>query len=162
MNAPLTQAPPVVAAARGWLLLDIDDRRLALPQRDIRQIELAVDLVPAMAGSRSIEVGWFVPRDGDSWPAYSFNAALELRQPAPAGQKVCVFVEAANQRFGVLCNRVSPVHTDAELEVEPVPGCLARAHSPIVGFARVGDGLAIVTDGDALASYLGTLREQDR
>lgn len=161
MNAPLVQPPPAVTAATGWLLLDIEDRRLALPQRDVRQIELAVDLEPATA-SGSLEAGWFVRRDGDSWPAYSLDAALQLQQPAPTGQKVCVFVEAAGQHFGLLCNRVSPVHAGDDLKVEPVPGCIVRAHSPIVGFARVGSGLTVVTHGDALAAYLGSLREQSR
>ena len=161
MNAPLVQSLPAATPATGWLLLELDDRRLALPQRDVRQIVLAVDLKPAMA-SDSREAGWFVSRHGDTWPAYSLDAALQLQQPAPAGQKVCVFVEATGQRFGLLCNRVSPLHADDDLNVETVPGCLARTHSPIVGFARVGSGLAVVIHGDALAAYLGTLREQDR
>ena len=157
MNAPLRQSPPAAVAATGWLLLDIDDRRLALPQRDVRQIELAADLEAATeSGAR--EAGWFVPRDGDAWPAYSLDAALQLQQAPPAGRKVCVFVEAAGKRFGLLCNRVAPLHADEDLEVEPVPGCLVRTHSPILGFARIGNGLAVITDGAALAAYLGSLR----
>jgi hypothetical protein len=160
MNAPIVQ-PLQATTATGWLLLEFDERRLALPQRDVRQIELVVDLGPATAdGSR--EAGWFVLPDGDSWPAYSFDGALQLQKPAPAGQRICVFIRAGGQPFGLLCNRVSPLHADDDLDIEAVPGCLSRKHSPIAGFALVGSGLALVTNGDALAAYLGSLREQVR
>lgn len=83
----------------GWVVLAIGAVHLALPQRDVRQIELASDLKESAAGEGR-EIGWFMRKNGPSWPAYSFDESLRLERPASAGRKLCVFMgETANGRI---------------------------------------------------------------
>ncbi len=162
MSAPAAAAreEPSAAAVRaaGWVVLSIDGLRLALPQRDVRLIQLVADLKLSAAGEGH-EVGWLLREAGDSWPAYCLDGALRLQRPAPDARRVCVFCEAEGAVLGIVCDRLWSLATDAELAVEPVPGCMTGAPTPVVGFARYQEGIAIVLGTTALVRYLSFLRD---
>jgi hypothetical protein len=145
----------------GWVVLAIGALRLALPQRDVRQIEPAADLKESAAGE-GLEVGWFL-RDGTrSWPAYGLDEQLRLERPAAPARRLCVFTATDDEVRGIVCNRVWSLAADADLGVEPVPGCMIGPRSPATGLARFDDGVALVSDGAALAAYLAFLMEPAR
>jgi hypothetical protein len=140
------------ARIAGWLVLAIGDLRLALPQGEARQIELASDL-DAQDGDRP-EAGWLPRRTGAPWPAYNLDAALRAQRPAPAGRRLCVFFGTHEDVRGVLCDRVWPLAADADLQGEPMPGCMTGPLSPAAGLARFQGGVTLVTSAAALRAYL--------
>jgi hypothetical protein len=143
----------------GWAVLAIGAVRLALRQRDVRQIDLVADLKLSAAGEGP-EVGWLIRKSGASWPAYCLDEALALERPAPADRHLCVFFGADEVR-GILCNQVWSLAADGDLVAEPLPGCMSGPRSPATGLARFEDGVALVTDAPALASYLVDLAETE-
>ena len=155
-------APPAVNeasfTAAGWLVLVIDGLRLALPQRDVRLIELAAELQPATVADGQV-IGWLPREDADPWPVYSFDGGLRLQRPAAETRRLCVFIEAGGQTTGIACDRVHALATDVELAVEPVPGCMTGIPSPLAGFARDQGGITAVLDVAALSGYIDFLRE---
>jgi hypothetical protein len=154
-RAPLAAVP---APAAGWLVLAIDDLRLALPQQDVRLIGLAADLKPS-AGGEGPETGWLLHEDGDSWPAYSLSGGLHLQRPAPAARRVCVFFETAQAVIGLVCDKLTSLATDTELRVQSLPGCMTGLPTPIRHVARHEDGIVAVTSAADLAGYLAGLQE---
>jgi hypothetical protein len=145
----------VTAAAAGWLVLAIGELRLALPQSEARQIELATDL--DARDDEGLEAGWLRRRSGHSWPAYNFDAALRLQRYVPAGRRLCVFFGTREDARGILCDRVWPLESDADLRCEPLPGCMTGSLSPAAGLARFGDGVAVTTSAQALGGFLDSL-----
>jgi hypothetical protein len=153
------QHAPAPAAIAGWTVLAIGAVHLALPQRDVRQIDLASDLKESAAGE-GWEIGWLIRKNGASWPAYSFTESLRLERPASAGRKLCVFVGKPGDRVrGILCNRVWSFAADADLVIEAAPGCMTGVRSPATGLAQFEDTVALVTDRATLAAYLDFLLE---
>ena len=150
-------AVPEALRAAGWLVLTIDSLRLALPQRDVRLIELVADLQPVAAEGEPA-IGRLLHEDADPWPAYCLDGELHLQRPVPAVRRICVFIEAGDHVTGIACDRVQSLATDAELTVEPVPGCMTGIRSPITGFARYQAEITAVLDAAALAAYLAFLQ----
>jgi hypothetical protein len=145
----------MTAPAAGWLVLAIGELRLALPQSEARQIELASDL--GAGKSEGLEAGWLRRRSGHSWPAYNFDPSLRLQRPVPAGRRLCVFFGTRENARGILCDRVWPLESDADLRCEPLPGCMRGSLSPAAGFARFQDGVAVTTSAGALGGFLDSL-----
>jgi hypothetical protein len=225
-------AAPQARPIAGWMVLAIDGLRLALPQRDVRLIELLADLAPATAGdvhgstsvaggrtpgatdvhgstsvaggrtpgatdvhgstsvaggrtpgatdvhgSTSVAqapsaeadgarrtpgaraIGWLSRKEGEPWPVYCLDGGLQLQHPVPPARRLCVFIEAHDAVTGIACDRVQLLATDAELTVEPVPGCMTGMPSPITGFARHQAGITVVVTATVLADYLAFLQE---
>src|SRR5262245_1367011 len=139
----------------GWLVLAIGELRLALPQVDARQIELASDLeAPDGDGG---EAGWLRRRGGVRWPAYSLDPGLRPQRTAPAGQRLCVFFGTREDTRGLMCDRVWPLASDDDLRHEPLPVCMAGPVSPVAGLGKFQDGVAVVTSAAALRTYLDSL-----
>ena len=158
---PAPRFAPPTAAIAGWVVLAIGALRLALPQRDVRQIEPAADLKESAAGEQ-LEIGWFLRDGARSWPAYGLDEQLHLERPAAPGRRLCVFTGARDEVRGIVCNRVWSLAADADLGVEPVPRCMIGPRSPATGLAQFEGGAALVTNGTALAAYLAFLMEAAR
>ncbi len=150
-------APESIA---GWAVLAIDELWLALPQRDVRQFQLASDLETA-GTDMAKAVGQLVASNGESWPAYNLDGSLKLQQAVPEARGVCIFFEREGRTFGLLCDRVWPLEGDTDLTVDPMPGCIKSRSSPITGLTQFQNRIAMVTNGAALSSYLAYLLEQD-
>ena len=171
------EATPLARPIAGWMVMAIDGLRLALPQSDVRLIELLVDLSPSPADNvqasasaalaRSghgidaggLEIGWLARRNEASWPVYALDSGLRLQSPVPVARRMCVFIEAHGAVTGIACDRVLLLATDAELSVQAVPGCMTGVSSPITGFARHQKGISAVATATALAGYLAHLLE---
>jgi hypothetical protein len=184
LAAVVHDATPVARPIAGWMVLAIDGLRLALPQCDVRLIELLVDLASSKpdeaagstrvaaapcgaandargtpAASGGLEIGWRLRRKGEPWPVYCLDSGLRLQYPVPAARRMCVFIEAHGHVAGIACDRVLLLATDAALSVQPVPGCMTGMPSPITGFARHQAGITAVATATALAGYLAFLLE---
>lgn len=160
MNARALAATAPAAAA-GWLVLTLDSLQLALPQCSVRQVELIGDLHRGEPGA-SGPAAWLPRADGHSWPAYCLDGALRRLPAVPDTRRLGVFFDTGETVCGILCDRVSSLATDAELAIEPVPGCMTGLPSPLTGVARLRDGITAVTDSVSLFDYLKNLPEPDR
>lgn len=147
------------ATIAGWAVLAIDALWLALPQRDVRQFEVASNLQERAAGAAA-EVGRFIAGSGESWPVYNLDESLRLQRRAPAARRICVFFEAPGETSGLLCDRVWSLPQDTDLHVEPVPGCFTGLPSPTTGLAQFRKRMAVVTNRGAICLYLALLRQQ--
>ncbi len=148
------------AIVPGWAVLAMGELWLALPQRDVRQFELASDL-EAPGASLAQAAGQFMAGNDQSWPVYSLDGLLQLQRAVPEARRICVFYETEDQTRGLLCDRVWSLAEDADLIVEPMPGCMKGPPSPATGLAQFRDHIAIVTNRGALSAYLAYLLEQD-
>lgn len=151
------RVPPAGRIAAGWMLLAIDGLRLALPQREVRLVELVADLEAPDRGDTQA-VGALRQADGSAWPAYCLDADLGVQRVVPEARRSCVFVEAGGRVLGLVCDRIWSLASDAELTVEPVPGCMTGAPSPVAGFTRHRGGIAVVLAAASLAAYLDSQR----
>ena len=145
--------------APGWAVLAIDELWLALPQRDVRQFEPVSDL-EAPGSNLTQATGQLLTAGDESWPVYNLDGSLQLQRAAPAARRLCVFFEAEAQTGGLLCDRVWSLAEDADLAVEPLPGCIKGPPSPATGLAQFQDRIAMVTNRTALSAYLDYLLEQ--
>ena len=163
MTSTATTPPAETARsiAPGWAVLGIDELRLALPQRDLRRFELASDL-EAPGAKSAPAAGQFTAADDASWPAYNLDGTLHLQRVTPGARSLCAFFDAEGQTRGLLCDRVWSLAEDADLVVEALPGCMKGPPSPATGLARFQGRIAMVTNRDAISSYLAFLLEQTR
>jgi hypothetical protein len=149
---------PAVHVAAGWLVMAIDNLRVVLPQKEVREIGLVADLTPPET-SDDPEIGYAASESGDAWPAYSLSGALDPQTEVPPSRRFCVFFWHAGVTLGLACDRIWSLANDSELQVEPLRACMRGLRTPITGIARYNDELATVTDAAALASYLDFLKE---
>ena len=148
------------AIVPGWAVLVIDELWLALPQRDVRQFGLTSEL-EAPAANLPRAGGQFPAESGEFWPAYSLDGSLQLQQVTPEVRSVCVFFEAGGKTRGLLCDRVWSLADNADLVVEPMPGCAKGPPSPATGLAQFRGRIAMVTDPSALSTYLAYLLDHN-
>ncbi len=154
---PRSSTDPITT--QGWAVLAMDALRLALPQRDVRQFELAADL-EAPGANLAQASGQLMAGSGELWPVYSLDGALQLTRAAQGSRSLCVFFQAEGPTRGLLCDRVWSLSDDADLVVEPIPGCIKGAPSPATGLARFRDRIAMVTSRTALSHYLAHLLDE--
>ena len=147
------QAPEVP----GWLLLSIDTLKLALPQKDVKKIELFSTLQVAVDGEA--EAGWY-EHNGDLWPAYCLDRHLSLQSEMPAARRYCVFFEVNGRTIGILCDHVSILAADEDLDLQPMRACMVLPCSPIKWIAFREGEVITVAHGLEPASYLSTMEEE--
>jgi len=157
-SSPRMDTGPAIVP--GWAVLAIGELWLALPQRDVRQFELASEL-EAPEASLAQAAGQFMARSDKSWPAYSLDGSLQLQRAVPEARRICVFFETEGQTRGLLCDRVWSLADYTDLIVEPMPGCIKGPPSPATGLAQFRGQIAIVTNRGALSAYLAYLLVQD-
>jgi hypothetical protein len=158
MAAAALKLAATAPSISGWAVLAIGAVRLALPQRGVRQIDLAVDLKISAAGEGPA-IGWLVRKSGASWPVYCLDERFGFEHPAPADRRLCVFFGSGDDVQGILCNHVWSLPSDADLAIEPLPGCATGQRSPATGLAQFMEGVSLVTSATALAAYLAALKE---
>ncbi|OGT91599.1 MAG: hypothetical protein A2286_12980 [Gammaproteobacteria bacterium RIFOXYA12_FULL_61_12] len=135
---------------KGWVVISLSGMLLGLAQNQIRQIVPASALQPAPAGSTEAAIHI---RDGDSWPVYALDA--ELRLAAKGDQRFAVFLEALHHPLGLLADAVRVLPEDEDLRVQPLPGCMAGADSPLTGLALLdGSEAVLVSDAQGMACLL--------
>src|SRR5712671_2309292 len=131
-RAPRQAPAPVSVTLAGWALLTMDGLRLALPQKYIVSIELVSALQPARNGGN--EIGWF-EQDAQRWPVYCLDRRFAPAPALGATARVCVLFRSDERTLGLAGTQVSLLAADADLSVPPLPACLTRPGSPLIGLA---------------------------
>lgn len=138
----------------GWVLLSLDSLTLALPQKDVKLIELFSALQVAVEGEA--EAGWY-RKGNEIWPSYCLDHRLILQPHKARSRRFCVFFEVAGETTGILCDMVKLLPSDDDLEVQRVPRCIANPRSPILSISLFDEVVVAVTRGASLTSYLSQL-----
>lgn len=151
---PMSRVSEPVAAASdvaGWLVLSIDDIRVAVPQKDVKTIELVTALDVAVEGE--MEAGW-LEQDGKMWPAYGVDTQLMLQPNVPKTRRFCIMLRSNDKLIGFLADQVRLLAADEDLAIEELPGCLIEKDSPLGGLSLLDDDVVAAIRSGALAPYL--------
>ena len=150
----VARTSPTPATLAGWALLVMDGLTIALPQKDIVTIELSTALQPAESGSD--EIGWLAQNAG-RWPVYCLDRHFASAPALAESVRVCMLFRSEQRILGLAGMQISLLAVDADLSVPPLPACLARPGSPLIGLALHRDVIVAVVHAQALADYLSSL-----
>ncbi|MGZ8218964.1 hypothetical protein [Methylomagnum sp.] len=135
-----------------FVCLDLGGTHWLIPQGDIHALEPVIDMAPA---GKSGAVGRF-DQAGAEWPVYALSPDFELLPARPEPQRVAVLMRHRQRAFGVLCERVW-VAERSRLTLHPVPPCMDRQPSPLLGLALWDGEVLCVSSAHALERWLGRL-----
>jgi len=146
-NAPGSNAH---RADRLHTLLRVGSIMMALPQRQVRSLELAVD-VERGAEPPERGVGWieFARR---RWPVYALGPELELAPDRALDRGACVLIERDGGLFGIVVDEVERCDIDVET---PLPPSMRGASTPIEALATLESGVVCLSSARALAAWVG-------
>ena len=132
------------------VVLKIGALRLMLPQGDVRTLESATDVTSADPPANG--VGW-INYASQRWPVFCLSHELEFLLSVPAARRACVLLPVASGYVGVLCDDAG-ILAQFSGQRHDVPLAMRLPASPVCGLVVLADGLACVSDGDALARFL--------
>lgn len=154
MSAAAQRMAPVPTTLTGWALLNIDGITLALPQKDVVTIELVSALeIIQNKGDAGKEMGWLT-QGSHRWPVYCLDRRLAVTPMLTKTPRVCVLVHSDERTLGLAGAQVSLLASDEELNVQPLPPCLAEKDSPLSGLALYRDSMVMCVHVAALVNYL--------
>jgi len=141
------------ADSHSFALLRLEQTRLLVPQREIRVLDLAMDVArenPPYGG-----VGWIGFRQ-QQCPVYSPSPRLEWLSNVPADRSICALMEADEGIFGLLCTEIAIVKS-TELTFHAIPVAMATPHSPITRLALYEGHLACLSSATQIFRHLPPL-----
>lgn len=140
-----------------FALLRLEQTRILVPQREIRVLDLTMDVE---RGDRPPGgIGW-ISFKRQFRPVYCPSAELEWLTEAPADRPICAVVEAKGNAFGLLCTEVTLLQAQ-EVVFHEIPAAMATPHSPFDGLAIVTGSLACVSSAEQLFNHLETIQADD-
>jgi hypothetical protein len=156
--APDTTPPP---SATGWALCEFSSLAFLLPQQDLAGIEQAHELTVALPGETAM--GWFASPQGP-WPVYAINQQLQSFHIGAKGNFI-VFVHAAPQPIGLLCESIRIIGQQQALKTLPVPAplCHSSLFASVTAIARLSSQrLAYVVECGQTESFMSQLIQNSR
>ncbi len=146
--------PPLAA-------LTMDERRLVLPQAEIRSFEPVLDIVARTQSSEDKllydfvfqNLVGFIDFEGERWSVYCLSGDFVVLPELLPQRRICVLLNGATQAFGLVCDQVEPLKPDL-VKGYPMPPCMRRADSPIQGLILYAGMLGYLTTTDELARFL--------
>jgi hypothetical protein len=133
-----------------YAVLEFDEARVLLPQREIHILELTADMKVSPQASGAL--GWIDSGD-QRCPVYGLNGDLAILHEVPENRRVCALMDNAGSLFGLLCEKVDSV-AGHRITRHPVPLCMHVPASPIESLAVLGQGLGLVSSAALLADHL--------
>ena len=123
--------------AGGAVRVAIDSLVLALPERDLKSVESALDVVACNGAGDGAGDGagngiacGRIAAGLVECPVYALGVDLVVAPAAPAARRVCVVLEGPGGRFGLLADDVTRLPAE-EVRRSPLPPCMRRDGLPI-------------------------------
>ncbi|MBE9515998.1 MAG: hypothetical protein IME93_03370 [Proteobacteria bacterium] len=138
----------------GWLVLSIDQLRLAVPQKDAATIELVSALEVSVEGEA--EAGW-LEHGGAMWPTYSLGDHLELQEVPPKSRRFCIMFDAGDKQVGLLCDQVRMLPSDEDLSLQGMPECIGSEQSPVQWLSLLEGKMVVATKTGGIMKYMTDL-----
>lgn len=133
-----------------FALLRLEQTRLLIPQREIRVLDLVLDVTrenPPPGG-----IGWIGFRQ-QQCPVYSPSSRLGWLSDVPTDRTICALMEGDEGVFGLLCTDIAMVKSN-ELAFHAIPAAMATPHSPINQLALYEGHLACLTTAAQIFAHL--------
>lgn len=147
---PAQQAP-------GWVVLTIDDLQLALPQSDVKSVELASRLDIAVEGEG--EAGW-LEQENKMWPVYGVDHRLKLITEIPRSRRFCILLYVEDKYIGFLCDQIRMLPSDDDLDLQDMPECIVSGNSPLKWVTMLDDSMVAIVAKGGLLDYLKEIEAQ--
>lgn len=139
----MQQCPPILKQLHHYAALQLDGRRLLLPQSEVFSLEPTQDLDASEADGVGI-VG-YITLTGKMVPVYCFTRELVLSEIIPEVYRLCVLLQGQQGvLFGILCNNVTAIET-ANSQLLPVPNCMRLPNMPICSLLLSDEELICIT-----------------
>jgi chemotaxis signal transduction protein len=151
LAVPINETVQSARDVPGWLVLTIDDLELALPQCDVKSVELRSMLDVAVDGEA--EAGW-LEQDDKTWPVYGVNNRLSIMTRVPHSRRFCILLYVEDKYIGFLCDQVRILASDDDLDLQAMPECLISGHSPLKWITLLDKNVVAVVEKDGLTEYL--------
>ena len=145
------------AQMQTFALLRLEQTRLLIPQREIRVLDLVMDVIrdnPPPSG-----IGWIGFRQ-QQCPVYAPSARLEWLMDVPADRTICALMEADGGIFGLLCTDITMVKSN-EIALHAIPPAMAVSHSPINQLALYEGHLTCFTSARQILAHLPAIDNDD-
>lgn len=144
---------------KDWLLAQIDTAWVVIPQRQVRNLEVAPMLQrDAVVDPGSVLQGWIDSR-GKRCPVVSLDRDLRARRESVSGRFVVV-LKALHRPLGILVTSAELLDGDDYGEPAPLPPGMANAETGITHLLDIDEQrIAAVIDGLRLTSALADLAE---
>lgn len=144
---------PVAVGTHRFVLLQIGQLCLMLPQHEIRAVESAADinpLVPRLPPQQG--VGWIKSKD-QIWPAYCLSEQLCVLHQTPQQRRACVLLAVDGGFIGLLCDDAR-VLKELEGSLFTLPDAMRLPNSPLIALLRHDGKLACVSNAARLAALI--------
>lgn len=131
-------------------LLRVGRTKLLVPRRDIRVLELTVDMERDTPPARG--VGW-IAFGQQRCPVYCPSMGLEWQTEVPGDRMVCAVIGTGEQVFGLLCSEAALLKSQ-DVVLHDVPAAMAAPGSPFHQLAIHAGTLACVTSAVQIKDLL--------
>lgn len=138
------------SAEERFALLRLEQTKLLIPQREIRVLDLTIDVEKNDPPRKA--VGWIQFKQ-EFRPVYCPSAELGWVTYIPDDRPICAVVEVKEQVFGLLCTEVTLLRPH-EVVLHEIPIAMHTPHSPIERLAMIADSLACVSSTEKLLAHL--------
>lgn len=131
-------------------LLSIGERRIAVPQKEVVNVLLLQDAVPAKPPA----VGQFEYHE-TIFPVYAFTAQFELLASTTSSQHYAILIVGdSGVRFSLCCDNVESLSVTTDMDWDRVPDCMRLTASPLESFLYYDNQLIIMTDAQSLWRWI--------
>lgn len=137
------------AVVDSYALLTIDQLALLIPQQQVRDIKLALDV----QRSAEHEKCW-ITFAGVNWPVYCVSEDLQPIRQLPIKRHNCVLLESGAGLLGVLCDQVEMLE-QVGFKILPLPECMRTRDTPLQGLVLFGERVLCVTTAENLLMCVG-------
>ena len=135
----------------GWLIMEIDRLRLAVPRTDTVSVELVADLSFTDTGEGGGQA-WFDNKRG-RWPVYGLSDRFAIDSKLD-GRRFVIMLHQGQEQLGVLCDQVRILARQDALVAEPLPQWVLGEGTPTRNIAVLEDEIILVADPGAVARHL--------
>lgn len=134
----------------GYALLRLEQTRLLVPSRDIRILELAIDMDRNNAPARG--VGW-IAFGSRRCPVYCPSMDMAWLTEVPQNRQICAVLAAAGENFGLLCGEATLLQT-RDMAFHELPPAMSVPDLPFHQLALHAGQLVCVSSAEQILADL--------
>lgn len=141
-----------------YAVVSIGDRKLLIPQQEIRSLESILDLntdppqEPPAIGAFTLE--------GESWPIFCLSSELDILLDIPNTRRMCILLKDSNHTLGLACDQVEPLR-QYNMRLQPLPLCMKTSISPVQALVFHGNTIGCVTTTARLAKLIAGFEHRE-
>ncbi len=147
MSIDLQELDP--GAGDGAVRVAIDRLVLAFPERDLKSVESALDVVAERDGLVCGRIAAGLVQ----CPVYALGADLAVAAAAPATRRACMVLDGAGGRFGLLADDVTRLPAE-EVRRFPMPPCMRADGLPVESLVVHEQEIQLALSAASLSAWI--------